>query len=148
MTLAPICCHMQALALLPTQPTPQTKRGKPKRAKAMTQALQIQDMLVKDCMDENTTATARSLCARAFESLERLKRDMRMQPKPKPVDVAFVRKSRAGSTTRFEEPQERTPSKVKPPPQSITQEAPLKDVANESASAQDATPDNPTTKPE
>jgi len=72
----------------------------------MTQLLAVQDMLVKDCLNKDTTPTARSLCARGFEALERLKRDMRMQPKPKPVEVQAPGKRGKASAPMFTPPAE------------------------------------------
>lgn len=72
------------------------KTGKrPKRPNPMTLLLQIQDVLKNEIDSPSKESLAVSSCARMWVEVERLKRDMRMQPKPKPLDVSEEAKAKA-----------------------------------------------------
>lgn len=79
---------------------------------AYTQAMQVQDLLLNEAKDCKGKPAQLAQVARAWKELEYLKRDIRMKPKPKPVDVApTVKKSRS---VPFHEPAEASPQATLP----------------------------------
>jgi hypothetical protein len=78
---------------------------------AYSQATEIQDLLRESANNPKMQGVPLASLARAWLELERLKREIRMQPKPKPVDVApKVRASRSKSA--LSDPQERAAKKT------------------------------------
>ena len=91
-----------------------------------------------DARDEKVTAAARAQLARAWLELERLKREIRMKPKPKPIDVApRLPKSRrsSGYSDPFEHP--------KTPRENIAQ----RKTAEPAVASTAETPTNPSAQP-
>lgn len=124
---------MVAIAGRPKGPTPRTK-NRPQRAKVMTQLLELQEHLHRDGTNTETSATARALVARAFLELERLKREIKMLPKPKAIDVVPKHRDKKPAFTepidapraaknvaqeniaQAEQPSSETPTTNPPPP--------------------------------
>ena len=65
-----------------------TSKTRPKRAKAFTQILEMQDTLRRDALNPATPPRERAQVACAWERLEERKRILRMKPKPKDIDVS------------------------------------------------------------
>jgi hypothetical protein len=60
---------------------------KPKRKSPYSQMLELQDSLLAESKRPECKGVALASVARAFRDLEAMKREIRMQPKPKSVDV-------------------------------------------------------------
>jgi hypothetical protein len=89
-------------------PSPKTR---PRKSMAYSQATEIQDLLRESAHDPKMKGVPLASLARAWLELERLKREIRMQPKPKPIDV--VPKSRKVKQG-FADPVERTAVRTPP----------------------------------
>jgi hypothetical protein len=76
---------MHAAPVLPS-------KTRPKRAKAFTQILEMQDMLRRDALKPETPPRERAQVACAWERLEERKRILRMKPKLKDVDTTLAEK--------------------------------------------------------
>ena len=61
-----------------------------RRKSPYSQALELQDLLMKDAREAMLKPVSRAIVARAWRELEQLKREIKMKPKPKPVDVAAI----------------------------------------------------------
>jgi hypothetical protein len=100
--------HIQPTAVSTSKnafrPQPPKPLGKQRALPPFMQAVAFQFVLFQDIMNPKTTIKDRCLAARAWEILERLKRDIKMKPRPQPVDVATTIPSK--KMTRFEEPAE------------------------------------------
>jgi hypothetical protein len=80
-----------------------------RRKSPYSQALELQDLLMKDARQAEIKPVARAIVARAWRDLEAMKREITMKPKPKPIDVDSValakRARRAGAgVSLFPEP--------------------------------------------
>lgn len=62
------------------------------RPKAMTQLLNLQQLIIDSTKSEDLTPNALASLARSWDVLETKRREMMMMPKPKPVDVPLNRK--------------------------------------------------------
>lgn len=69
-------------------------KTRPQRAKPVTQAYALQDILFVAAHSEDITPSALAQVARAWCELEDTKRDIQMKPRPKPVDVAELARSK------------------------------------------------------
>ena len=77
--------------------------GKERTLPPFMQAVAIQFVLFRHCLNDKTNIRDLTLAARAWEVLERLKRDIRMKPKPRDVDVSMIR---AKTVAAFDDPAE------------------------------------------
>jgi hypothetical protein len=55
-----------------------------------SQTIELQELLIEEARNAKGKPMARAVVARAWKELEYLKRDIKMKPKPKPVDVAAL----------------------------------------------------------
>lgn len=78
---------------------------------------ECQRLLMKDVRAKSTKPVARSIAARAIRELEAMKREIKMLPKPRPVDV--VQKSRGKRSQSFSDPIERAAKN--PPTKNVAQ---------------------------
>lgn len=107
------------------QPTTNgSPKTRPQRAKAYSQAVEIQDLLKNSAHDPDVKGVALASIARAWLELERLKREIRMKPKPKPIDVVPKSRSKSNSysdpTARPTTPKRTTIAQVVPQPSTTT----------------------------
>ena len=61
-----------------------------RRKSPYSQAIELQDLLMKAAREPKLKPMSLALVARAWRDLEQLKREIKMKPKPKPVDVAAI----------------------------------------------------------
>ena len=104
-----------------TKPTfTKSPRTRPIRAKAATQAFDLQELLYKAAHQEDIKPVVLAQVARAWCEVQDTKRVIQMKPAPKPIDVSGVngkRQRRPGPGARsFVEPERPTPGPVSPPP--------------------------------
>lgn len=71
-----------------------------KRPRSYIVALELQELLVKDCRNPDTKPAIRAVCARTWEILEERKRVLRMKPMPKSVDVEKIKAERRLAKSR------------------------------------------------
>lgn len=115
---------MQAITTLPYIPRPPSPKTRPKTANAYREARDLQQLVMTAARDKDAKGVSLASLARAWMDLERLRRDMRMLPKPKPIDV--VPRSRAKSnsysdpTARTTPPKRTTIAQVVPQPSTTT----------------------------
>lgn len=70
-------------------------KTRPQRAKPITQAIELQELLFRAAHGKETTPAALAQVARAWSELEERKRILGMKPKPKDVDVAALQAAKA-----------------------------------------------------
>ena len=108
-------CSMANANPLPSPATQFANGHEPKNGKAAqsaySQLVECQRLLMDEMRSSAGKPVARAVVARAIKELEAQKREMRMLPKPKPVDVSpealakRLRKSRSGQDVGDREPQ-------------------------------------------
>lgn len=64
------------------------------RNAVLTELREMQELVLADCRDPETPAAARAQLMRAYDVLEERKRIIRMQPKPRDVDVGVKGRSK------------------------------------------------------
>jgi hypothetical protein len=86
-----------------------------RRKSPYSQALELQDLLMKDAREATLKPVSRAIVARAWRELEQLKREIKMKPKPKPATLDEIEKAkrRKGGDYGFSGP--RRPGPVEPP---------------------------------
>ena len=87
----------------PDRPQPPKER----KQSPLRMMSELQHLLMQDARREDTKPVARSMVARAIKELEALKREIRMKPKPRPVDVSPTGKK--PKSVPFHEPAEAPP---------------------------------------
>lgn len=93
---------------------------------------------MRDARDTKVQAASRAQIARAWLELERLKREIRMKPKPKPVDVGFPVRSKKPRSSVFTEPSD---ARLSPAPaKTITEESGPQKTSRSEASIDDEQP--------
>jgi hypothetical protein len=99
------------------QPSP---KSRPRKSMAYTQATEIQDLLRESAHNPKMQGVPLASIARAWLELERLKREIRMKPKPKPIDVVpksrYKSNSYSDPTARTTPPKRTTIAQVVPQP--------------------------------
>jgi hypothetical protein len=70
------------------------RQRKPQRRSPFMQAVEWQDFLNKLRNTPKIKPVAASALARVWKEIEYLKRDIKMQPKPRPVDVTELRRAK------------------------------------------------------
>jgi hypothetical protein len=68
------------------------------------QTIELQELLIEEARNAKGKPMARAVVARAWKELEYLKRDIKMKPKPKPIDVTSIRAAQSFSAVREFEP--------------------------------------------
>ena len=109
---AVVKCPMNMAKPAPSEATQFTANHQPpitiRRKSPYSQALELQDLLMKDARQAEIKPVARAIVARAWRDLEAMKREITMKPKPKPIDVDPVALAKRGRRTtadaRFAEP--------------------------------------------
>jgi hypothetical protein len=90
---------MNEASCLPSEATQFTVNRQPpitiRRKSPYSQALELQDLLMKDAREAMLKPVSRAIVARAWRELEQLKREIKMKPKPKPIDVTQDDRRRA-----------------------------------------------------
>jgi hypothetical protein len=85
---------MKEATFAPSKATQFTVNQQPphtvRRKSPYSQAIELQDLLMKDARESKLKPVSRAIVARAWRDLEQLKREIKMKPKPKPVDVAAI----------------------------------------------------------
>lgn len=96
---------MTAVQILPYKPIPPRAPSHRKVSNAIHESRKLQQLIMTAAQDKDAKGVSLASLARAWMDLERLKRDIKMLPKPRPVDV--VPKVRAKLRSNFVDPQDR-----------------------------------------
>ena len=119
---------------------------------AYTQATELQDLLRETAHKPDMAGVAVSSLARTWLELERLKREIRMKPKPKPIDVSqSVRGKKLSRVSPFHEPAEAALAPATKPPaqerqdRSIPPQAPARTAGSsqDTATTTEPAPETP-----
>lgn len=104
---------------------------------------ELQRLMMADARKKSTQPVARSMVARAIKELEAMKREIKMLPKPRPIDVQVKSSSRKSSS--FTSPTERAHKSRPTPTPSSQEKGAEKNIAQ--AVPQPSTQDSPTNPP-
>ena len=102
---------MQAAVLKSPRFIPKPK-GNPRSATSLQQLVALQAKVHGKAMHPKTTAKVLCLLSRAFVELERLRRDMRGLPNPRPMQVDALSRVKRISSKVFLDPAEVAQSKI------------------------------------
>jgi hypothetical protein len=111
----------------------------------------MQELVMNAAKDKDAKGVSLASLARAWMDLERLRRDMRMLPKPKPIDV--LPRQRIKRPTSLADPIEKTSAAKKPTMENIAQTVPPASSQPPATSpnaerGEQSEPKTPTTTPE
>lgn len=81
-------------------PYVKSPKTRPQRAKPVTQAIVLQQILYDAANAKAIAPTALAQVARAWCELEDTKRDIQMKPRPKPIDVAQMHAAKRKPASR------------------------------------------------
>ena len=115
-------------------PPAKSPKTRPQYPNAYAQAIEIQDLLRSNAKSKAIKGVALASLARAWLDLERLKREIRMLPKPKAVDV-LPRSRGKRSPSAFSEP---ISAAKKPPPHGAGEPTPAETGPANAISADDS----------
>jgi hypothetical protein len=109
---------MVALAMPRAKPTPPNPKTRAHRPTSLQEVVALQAHVFQTAMQPKTNPKVLCMLSRAFVELERLRRDMRGLPNPRPVSVeGLVRTKRAHAFTL---PKEIAPQKMAAQPEAST----------------------------
>lgn len=84
--------------------TPISPKTRPTKGKDARQAIELQELLMRDANNDQTSAAVRAQIARAWGDLQKLRLQMAMKPAPKPIDVSTLKRGKAKASLAPEAP--------------------------------------------